>query len=69
VDDSAEKRALAQCLERLEEQRQQSVLLAFVDGYPHEQVAVAPATTCDMSTKGARRQVGYQAKYVFYKQK
>ena len=39
VDDSAEKRALAQCLERLEEQRRQSVLLAFVDGYSHEQVA------------------------------
>ena len=38
-DDSAEQRALAQCLERLEEQRRQSVLLAFVDGYSHEQVA------------------------------
>jgi len=38
-DPSAEQRALAQCLERLEEQRRQSVLLAFVDGYSHEQVA------------------------------
>ena len=39
ADNSAEQRALAQCLERLEEQRRQSVLLAFVDGYSHEQVA------------------------------
>lgn len=38
-DQSAEQRALAQCLERLEEQRRQAVLLAFVDGYSHEQVA------------------------------
>ena len=38
-DQSAEQRAFAQCLERLEEQRRQSVLLAFVDGYSHEQVA------------------------------
>ncbi len=29
---------------------------------------VAPAATCDMSTKGAKQQVAYQAKYVFYKQ-
>lgn len=38
-DTSAEQRALAQCLERLEEQRRQAVLLAFVDGYSHVQVA------------------------------
>jgi len=38
-DQSAEQHALAQCLERLEEQRRQAVLLAFVDGYSHEQVA------------------------------
>lgn len=38
-DQSAEQRALAQCLERLEEQRRQAVLLTFVDGYSHEQVA------------------------------
>ena len=30
---------------------------------------VAPAATCDMSTKGAKQQVKYEAKYVFYKQK
>ncbi len=29
---------------------------------------VAPTATCDMSTKGAKQQVGYQAKYVFFKQ-
>lgn len=29
---------------------------------------VAPAAPCDASTKGAKQQVGYQAKYVFYKQ-
>lgn len=29
---------------------------------------VAPSATCDMLTKGAKQQVGYQAKYVFYKQ-
>lgn len=39
ADQSAEQHALAQCLERLEEQRRQAVLLAFVDGYSHEQVA------------------------------
>ena len=39
-DPPVEWRALAQCLERLEEQRRQSVLLAYVDGYSHEQVAV-----------------------------
>jgi RNA polymerase sigma-70 factor (ECF subfamily) len=39
-DHSVERGALAQCLERLEEQKRQSVLLAFVDGYSHEQVAV-----------------------------
>lgn len=38
-DHAAEHGALAQCLERLEEQRRQCVLLAFVDGYSHEQVA------------------------------
>ena len=38
-DQSAERRALAQCLERLEEQRRHAVMLAFVDGYSHEQVA------------------------------
>lgn len=38
-DRAAEHGALAQCLERLEEQKRQSVLLAFVDGYSHEQVA------------------------------
>ena len=38
-DHSAEHRALAQCLERLDEQRRQCLLLAFVDGYSHEQVA------------------------------
>ncbi len=38
-DQSAEQHALTQCLERLDEQRRQSVLLAFVDGYSHEQVA------------------------------
>jgi RNA polymerase sigma-70 factor (ECF subfamily) len=39
ADQSSEQRALAQCLERLEEQRRQAVLLAFVDGYSHEEVA------------------------------
>lgn len=29
---------------------------------------VAPAAVCDMSNRSARQQVGYQAKYVFYKQ-
>ncbi len=29
---------------------------------------VAPAAPCDASSKGAKQQVGYQAKYVFYKQ-
>ncbi len=43
-DDSAEQHALAQCLERLEEQRRQAVLLAFVDGYSHEQVAAQLGT-------------------------
>ncbi len=38
-DRAAEHGALAQCLERLEEQKRQCVLLAFVDGYSHEQVA------------------------------
>lgn len=38
-DRTAERGALAQCLERLEEQKRQCVLLAFVDGYSHEQVA------------------------------
>jgi len=38
-DDPAERRALAQCLERLEEPRRQSLLLAFVDGCSHEEVA------------------------------
>ncbi|MEP7208319.1 MAG: sigma-70 family RNA polymerase sigma factor [Casimicrobiaceae bacterium] len=37
--EAAEEHAIARCLERLEEQRRQSVLLAFVDGYSHEQVA------------------------------
>jgi hypothetical protein len=30
---------------------------------------VAPAATCDAASKGARQQVAYQAKYVFYKQR
>lgn len=30
---------------------------------------VAPSATCDMATKGAKQQVAYQAKYVFFKQK
>jgi RNA polymerase sigma-70 factor, ECF subfamily len=38
-DPPVEWHALAQCLDRLEEQRRQSVLLAYVDGYSHEQVA------------------------------
>ena len=29
---------------------------------------VAPAASCDMATKGAKQQVKYQSKYVFYKQ-
>lgn len=29
---------------------------------------VAPTVACDMATKGAKQQVAYQAKYVFYKQ-
>jgi hypothetical protein len=29
---------------------------------------VAPVAACDMATKGTKQQVGYQAKYVFYKQ-
>ena len=29
---------------------------------------VAPAAACGMATKGAKQQVAYQAKYVFYKQ-
>lgn len=29
---------------------------------------VAPAMTCDASNKGMKQQVGYSAKYVFYKQ-
>ncbi len=43
-DDGVEQHALAQCLERLEEQRRQAVLLAFVDGYSHEQVAAQLGT-------------------------
>ncbi|MEO5699035.1 MAG: sigma-70 family RNA polymerase sigma factor [Casimicrobiaceae bacterium] len=38
-DAASEEHAIARCLERLEDQRRQSVLLAFVDGYSHEQVA------------------------------
>ncbi len=30
---------------------------------------VAPAAACSMANKGAKQQVAYQAKYVFYKQK
>ena len=29
---------------------------------------VAPSAACDAGSKGAKQQVGYQAKYVFYKQ-
>ncbi len=32
-------RALAECLDRLDEQKRDCVLLAFVDGYSHEQLA------------------------------
>ena len=43
-DRSAEHRALAQCLERLGDQHRRAVLLAFVDGYSHEQVATQLAS-------------------------
>ncbi len=38
-DHSADHRALAQCLERLDKQSRQSILLGFFDGYSHEEVA------------------------------
>ena len=28
----------------------------------------APATTCDASAKGRQQKVGYEARYVFYRQ-
>ncbi|HTZ69622.1 MAG TPA: sigma-70 family RNA polymerase sigma factor [Acetobacteraceae bacterium] len=55
IEASADGRALRQCMERLEPARQRLVVLAFVEGYSHAELAMRLATPLGTIKSSIRR--------------
>ena len=55
LDDETEGRALRECLERLEPERRRLVVLAFVEGFSHTELAARLATPLGTVKSSIRR--------------